>query len=159
VKVVTKFITAFIFIFILYFLLSNSFNIEELIAALSLSCIIGIFFAKLVPLELKYLNPIRLYWFIVYIPFFVLEMIKANLQIAGIVVNPGLPINPGIIRGKTKLKSAIGRLLLTSSITLTPGTLSVDIDDDEVAIHCVVVKENADLIISKFEKYIKRITE
>ena len=154
-----KFLATFIISFIIYLVIAGTFNIQEIIVGLILSLIIGLLFVKIIPFEIKYLNPVRLFWFIVYIPFFIWEMIKANFQIAAIVINPALPIKPGIVEGETSLKSPLGRLMLTSSITLTPGTLSVDIDDEEVSIHCVVVNESADEIIAKFEKYIKRITE
>ena len=140
-------------------MIAGSFDIQEIIVGLILSLIIGLLFVKIIPFEIKYLNPVRLFWLIVYIPFFIWEMIKANFQIAAIVINPALPIKPGIVEGETSLKSPLGRLMLTSSITLTPGTLSIDIDDEEVSIHCVVVNESAEMIIGKFEKYIKRITE
>jgi multicomponent Na+:H+ antiporter subunit E len=87
------------------------------------------------------------------------EIIKANVRIAAIVLNPKLPISPVIKRGKTKLDSVHGKLLLSSSITLTPGTLTVDVNGDEFQIHCVREKKSAEEIMGPFEKYIKRITE
>jgi multicomponent Na+:H+ antiporter subunit E len=87
-------------------------------------------------------------------------MIKANIQIALTVINPSLPINPDIIKTKTKLKKPISKLLLTSSITLTPGTLSTDIDEEEISIHYVKKPDPKDKeTIRAFEKYIERISE
>jgi multicomponent Na+:H+ antiporter subunit E len=59
--------------------------------------------------------------------FLFIEIIKANLDVALRVIKPVIPINPGIVKVKTKLKTPMGRLILTNSITLTPGTLTVDI--------------------------------
>ncbi len=157
-----KIITAFISSFLIYIFIVGRFTPAELVAGIILSILISIFVVKFFPISIKYLNPIRIFWLIVYLFPFMWYMIKANVIIALTVAKPSLPISPGILRGKTELKSALGKILLTSSITLTPGTLSVDIDDDdEVQIHCVQIKEGdtAEKIMKPFEKFIKRITE
>ena len=58
-------------------------------------------------------------------------MLKANLHVAYIVLHPMLPIKPGIIKIKTKLKKDTSLTFLSNSITLTPGTLTIDIDPDK----------------------------
>ncbi|MFA7123327.1 MAG: Na+/H+ antiporter subunit E, partial [Candidatus Delongbacteria bacterium] len=78
------------------------------------------------------------------------------------VIKPVIPINPGIVKVKTKLKSPMGRLMLTNSITLTPGTLTVDIKDDTLYIHWIDVKDKeesgaTEKIVSNFEKYLEVI--
>jgi len=78
------------------------------------------------------------------------------------VLNPSLPINPGIVKVKTRLKSKTGRMVLANSITLTPGTLSIDIKDEFLYVHWIDVKD-CDLqcateeIVKKFEKYLEVI--
>jgi multicomponent Na+:H+ antiporter subunit E len=76
------------------------------------------------------------------------------------VLSPSLPINPGIVEVKTKLKSKIGRVILADSITLTPGTFTLDLKDDSMFIHWVDVKstdleKSTQLIVNKFEKYLE----
>lgn len=156
-----KIITAFISSLFIYIFIVGRFTPAEIIAGIILSLIIAVLVVNFFPLDLKYLNPIRIFWLFIYLFPFLWYMIKANLIIASTVIKPSLPISPGILRGKTELKSPLGKLLLTSSITLTPGTLSVDIEGDEVQIHCVQVKEGytAENIMKPFEKFIKRITE
>ena len=93
---------------------------------------------------------------------FLKELIKSNLDVAFRVINPSLPINPGIVEVKTKLKSPIGRLMLANSITLTPGTLTVETQDDSFFIHWIDVS-SPDIeaatqeIANKFEKYLEVI--
>ncbi len=111
---------------------------------------------------LKLLNPVRLFWAIVYIPVFLYHMIVANMDVAYRVLNPGLPINPGIVKVKTKLKSDLGKTMLANSITLTPGTLTVDIEDEYLYIHWINVisedlEEATKEIVDKFEKHLMRI--
>jgi multicomponent Na+:H+ antiporter subunit E len=90
------------------------------------------------------------------------DLIKSNFDVARRVLNPALPIKPGIVEVKTKLKSKFARMLLANSITLTPGTLTVDVKDDSFFIHWIDVK-NEDVeaaskeIVEKFEKYLEVI--
>lgn len=131
------------------------------VAALFLSILFNSLFDPNLP---KLLNPVRLFWFLVYVPVFLYHLIVANLDVAYRVLNPGLPIKPGIVKIKTGLKTDIAKTFLANSITLTPGTMTVDIKDEYLYIHWINVKhtdvENATNDISKtFEKYIKRIFE
>ena len=67
-------------------------------------------------------------------------------------------------RLKTCLKSEIGRTFLANSITLTPGTLTVDCIEGDLYVHWINIvsedpEEETNLIVSKFEKYLKKIFE
>ena len=97
---------------------------------------------------------------ILYYGYFFKELIKANLKLAAIVIAPALPINPGIVKVRTRLKSRMGRLMLANSITLTPGTLTVELDGEWLYVHCVTL-ESADVeaataeIVAGFERYLE----
>ena len=78
------------------------------------------------------------------------------------MIKPVIPINPGIVSVRTKLKSPIGRMALANSITLTPGTLTVDIKEDKLYIHWIDVTDLDEeaatrKIVSGFEKYLEVI--
>jgi multicomponent Na+:H+ antiporter subunit E len=74
-------------------------------------------------------HPLRYWYFLAeYLPKFIWECFKANIDVAYRVMHPKLPIKPGIVKVKTKLKSDTALTFLANSITLTPGTLCVDID-------------------------------
>ncbi|MGB9613621.1 MAG: Na+/H+ antiporter subunit E [Candidatus Margulisiibacteriota bacterium] len=110
------------------------------------------------------LQPERYFWFVYYLPIFLWEVVKANFDVAYRVLHPKLPINPGLVKIRTNLKSEVSKAFLANSITLTPGTMTVDIKDEELYIHWIDVKaktvEEASRIISeKFEKIIARIFE
>ena len=77
---------------------------------------------------------------IYYLIIFIRELIKSNISVAWIVLTPSLPINPGIVKFKSKLKTDYAKMILANSITLTPGTLSIDIIDDTFYIHWMNVK-------------------
>ncbi len=112
-------------------------------------------------------NPLRYWYFIVYyLQVFLWECFKANLDVAYRVSHPQLPITPGIVKVKTKLKSDTGITFLANSITLTPGTLSVDIDKEKgvLYIHWINVKETdveaaTKSIVARFERILTKIFE
>ena len=108
----------------------------------------------------------RYFWFLYYVPIFIWECTKANIDVAIRVSHPRLPINPGIVKVKTTLKSDTGLTFLANSITLTPGTLSVDIDQENgfLYVHWIDVKAEdqekaTQIIVHRFEKILKRIFE
>jgi multicomponent Na+:H+ antiporter subunit E len=97
-----------------------------------------------------------------YYGYFFKELVKSNLRLAAIVLSPSLPIEPGIVKVRTRLKSRMGRLMLANSITLTPGTLTVEMDGEWLYIHWVSV-QSADIeaataaIVAGFERYLEVI--
>jgi multicomponent Na+:H+ antiporter subunit E len=111
---------------------------------------------------LALLKPRRVLYALAYLPFLVWSIILSNLDVARRVLSPRLDINPGIVRIRTRLKNPVGRMILANSITLTPGTLSVDIVGDYLYIHWVDVKERdteaaSQRIAASFEKYLEVI--
>ncbi|MDD2752199.1 MAG: Na+/H+ antiporter subunit E [Candidatus Omnitrophica bacterium] len=109
-------------------------------------------------------NPGRYLWFVYYLLLFTWECIKANIDGAWRVAHPDLPINPGIVKVKTNLKSEVGITFLANSLTLKPGTMTVDIDKTNgyLYIHWADVKSQdvdkaTELIVRKFERVLMRI--
>jgi multicomponent Na+:H+ antiporter subunit E len=112
----------------------------------------------------KFLQPQRYFWLIIYLLVFTWSCVKANLDVAYRVLHPAMPIKPGIVKVKTTLKSEFARTLLANSITMTPGTLTVDIMGDYFYIHWIYIRSEdpevyTGIIMGNFEKYIKRIVE
>ena len=97
---------------------------------------------------------------VLYYGYFFKELVKSNFRIAAIVLSPSLPIKPGIVKVRTRLQSRMGRLMLANSITLTPGTLTVEVDGQWLYVHCVTV-ESTDIdaataeIVAGFERYLE----
>ncbi len=112
----------------------------------------------------RLLQPKRLLYAVAYIPYMIVAIVKANLDVARRVVDPRLPIRPGIVKIRTRLRNPMARMVLANSITLTPGTLTVDIRDDELFIHWVDV-ETGDVeqatrdIAAGFERFLEVIFE
>lgn len=87
------------------------------------------------PKERPHINWIDLYYIILFIVTLFWEMVKANIKVAYIVLHPNMPISPGMIRIKTHLQTDLGKVILANAITLTPGTLSVELAGDSLLIH------------------------
>jgi len=105
----------------------------------------------------------RYFWLIIYVFILVLEGLRSNIDVAYRVLHPDLPINPGIIKIKTKIKSALGLTLLVNSITFSSGACAVDIDHDKgyIYVHCLDVesqniKAATELIAARFEKILEK---
>jgi len=95
-----------------------------------------------------------------YYGYFFKELVVSNVKLAAIVLSPSLPINPGIVKVRTRLKSRMGRLMLANSITLTPGTLTVELEGEWIYVHWVTV-DSVDVeaatqrIVAGFESYLE----
>lgn len=82
------------------------------------------------------------------------EIIKANVDVFIRVVHPRLPIQPRLISFQSYLGTDVAKTILANSITLTPGTLTVEIDGDTFFIHCLA-KTHADGILNgKLERMV-----
>lgn len=152
-----------LFSFAVWLLLTWTLNWQNLIAGGLVSITVGLIFGNLtVSAPAKVFQLQRWFWFIVYIPVFLWEMAKANLDVAYRVLHPKMPINPGIVKVKTKIQSEMGRTFLANSITLTPGTFTVDIKDELLYIHWINVKyqdvdEASKEIVGRFENFLLKI--
>ena len=160
-------IALFIIGFLVWTLLTWPLEIQHLIVGLIVAGFIAFITGDLFSKRPHHFGHITRYLlFLYYIPIFLWECLKANIDVALRVLNPSLPINPGIVKVKTTLKSDTGLTFLANSITLTPGTLCVDIDTEKgiLYIHWIDVKTEdidkaTELIVSNFEKILKKIFE
>jgi len=177
------FVVTFVLCFVSYLLLTTgsgtdvvflgtlkilSWSFEEIILGVILSAIVGIVTRKIfVKKDFRMANPIRWFTFVGYLFYFFYEMAKANFDVAYRVITG--KINPGIVKISPNLKTDLGISMFANSITLTPGTLSVDIDEDsnDLYIHWINVKEEAlkkkpvdcKYVSAGFEKWVRRIAE
>jgi len=106
------------------------------------------------------LTPRAVVFAVAYFFVFLGELIRANLDVAFRVLSPELPIRPGVVRVRTKLHSRLGRLLLANSITMTPGTITVETDGELFYVHWINVagedvEEATQRIVAKFERYLE----
>lgn len=158
-----RFLSAFIVFYVLWIALSGV-AVEELIVGAVVALLLSFVVGHLTDYHFDGKTPLSTIKYIfMYIPLFIVKLIQANLDMAKIVLSKDLPIKPGFVILKTSLKKDISKLSLANSITLTPGTLSVDIKDEEVLIHWVKVEGSEDqqkeAIAGAFEKQLGGIFE
>lgn len=80
---------------------------------------------------------LQIWRFLLYLPWLLSRIIMANIQVAYLVLNPKMPIEPVFLLFDTKMKKGISRVTLANSITLTPGTVTVDLNNDSYIIHAL----------------------
>lgn len=153
---------AFAICFILWLLLIGSFKTDDLIAGIIVSGVVSIISAKrLAILNGLIISPLSLISVLRYLWYFLIELIKANFDLAGRILSKNIPLAPAIVEVQTTMRSDLGRLLLANSITLTPGTLSVDIVEDRILVHWIDCPDKLDLeyntkrIAQGFERHLK----
>ncbi|MBN2017849.1 MAG: Na+/H+ antiporter subunit E [Candidatus Cloacimonetes bacterium] len=161
-RIFKRSVLLFIFLFLIWFLLTG-FKTQELIAGAVVALLITVIYnSQTLAFEEFKLTPKSFVYSIIYIFIFIIELLKSNFDVASRVASPTLPINPGIVKVKTKLKSKMGRLILANSITLTPGTLTVETKDEFFYIHWINIsteniEDTSKEIISRFERYLEVI--
>ena len=156
-------IAYFVLGFAVWMLLVYTFHYQEVMAGIGVALFTAVLFGKYLPLQpSKLLSPVRWFWLLAYIPVFAYMCVKCNIDVALRVLSPGLQLKPGIVKIRTSLKSDIARVFLANSITLTPGTMTVELKDDVLYIHWIEVGSNdpaeaGKAIIGPFEYFLSRI--
>lgn len=131
-------------LFLLWIVLNSRFSVD---AGMLQVCIVGAAVAGFAYLfahkALGYTLKSELRWWkkspVLLAYFFILikEIIMANFQMIKFVVSKKKEIHPVMIKVRIPLKSNVARVLLANSITLTPGTITAELEDDYFTIHCV----------------------
>lgn len=83
------------------------------------------------------LHEIKIYKLPAYFIWLIWQIIVSGFQVARILISPKLPIDPHMIKFKVNFPNVHAKMILGNSITLTPGTLTVDIVDDEFTVHAL----------------------
>ncbi len=102
-------------------------------------------------------HPIHLSWRALgYWPWLAKEIVKSAWGVSRIIVHPRLPISPTLVRAKTSQKSAVGVVTYANSITLTPGTISVDVREGEILVHALTREGAAGLLEGEMDRRVTR---
>ncbi len=87
------------------------------------------------------------------------EILVSNFNVAKIVLSPKIIISPTVVKIKTKIKSDFHKTIFANSLTLTPGTLTIFMDKDEIIVHCLKDEYATGLTNSVFERLILKVEE
>ncbi|MFH1501743.1 MAG: Na+/H+ antiporter subunit E [Candidatus Eisenbacteria bacterium] len=154
-----------VIIFALWMLLTWSLDVQSVIAGAVIAILFAFLLSGLLPQRVeRLLSPVRWFWAIMHLISLSFWIVVANFDVLYRVVHPNMPIRPGIVKIKTTLKSDEGKAFLANSITLTPGTLTVDIIDDWLYVHWINVHESLEDteamtrdIAGRFEVTLRRV--
>ncbi len=80
------------------------------------------------------------------------EIALANIDVTKRILAPNLPINPQLFRVKATQHNELGKVIFANSITLTPGTVTVDIDGDEFLVHALSDATKDDLETGEMDR-------
>ncbi len=92
-----------------------------------------------------------------YVPWLVKQIVLASLQVAYAVLHPRMPINPSLVRFKARLPNVTALVILGNSITLTPGTFTLRIKDDEFLVHSLMEASHAGIVDGSLPGQVARL--
>ena len=146
-------------LFATWLLLSGHY--DAFIVALGVaSCVFAVAIARRMDVCDHETHPIHLtvrvigYW-----AWLIKEIVKANIDVAKRVLSPRLAISPALIRVKSSQATDLGRVVYANSITLTPGTITVDIEGDEFIVHELDPASSEDIRNHAMENQIQRLCQ
>lgn len=134
-------------LFIFWVAISGTLKWPQLVVGMAAAIFVTYFNRKLLitAAESPPLSLITLLWLTGYFIVLLIDIIKANFQVAWIVLHPRMPIEPNLVPLEVDLDRVAGRVLLANSITLTPGTLTILADEKKFLVHALTFKSGEDL--------------
>ena len=100
---------------------------------------------------------LQLWHFLVYLPWLLSRIIRANIQVAYLVLHPRMPIEPVLLQFQTRMRRSIAQVILANSITLTPGTVTVYLENGRYIIHVLVPSAAQELIEAQMQNRVGAI--
>ena len=123
-----------------------------------LSCLLVTMIAHKMKIDDQEGHPIHLLTrLLTYIPWLFWAIVKSNVDIAIRILKPGMPISPRIIKVKASQQTDVGRVIYANSITLTPGTVSVDLDGDEILVHALTSESAVELEAGDMDRRVSKV--
>ena len=103
-------------------------------------------------------HPIHVTWgALTYIPWLIKEIVKSNLDVLRIILSPTLSATPTLVRVKASQTSDLGKVIYANSITLTPGTISVDVANGEILVHALTREGAEDLLNGEMDRRVTKM--
>lgn len=145
--------------FCLFLIFSGKITLEIAIFGAVLAIVMTVFCVKFLDyrirnelLFLRLLPHVIAYFFVL-----IIEIIKANISVIPLIVSPKYEVEPVLISFCSPLKTDLAKTILADSITLTPGTITVELTDREYLIHCLDREFSKDLCTSVFVKRLQKM--
>lgn len=149
----------FILLYALWLILNGRITLEICLFGIAISALIYLFMCKFMDFSIK--KDLRLMsrigLGIAY--FFVLlkEIFVSNFKVIAIILFKSIPITPSMTEVRVELKSRMAKTILANSITLTPGTITVKVEDDVFTVHCLSAELIEGIEESTFVKLLRKM--
>ena len=142
--------------FTIWLLLSGYFS-PLLLSFGAASCLFVVLIAHRMDVVDREGLPLHLGWKLVpYWIWLIVEIIKANVDVAKRILDPALPISPSMVSLASTQKTAVGKVIYANSITLTPGTVSTAVSDSGIEVHALTREGAAALMEGEMDR---RVTD
>ncbi|RKD97385.1 monovalent cation/H+ antiporter subunit E [Halopiger aswanensis] len=156
-ETVDRLFATFAISFGFYLVLGDPFYWFDLVTGAAVAGIVSIVLARVTftfPLD-RVQSPLRVVRFVIYIPYLLWEILKANIAVSAVILRPSMPIEPTLTRVNARVRSGLPLAALANSITLTPGTLTVRATDRQLLVHTLIPAAREDLFDGGLEKAIR----
>ena len=129
----------FVLFFLVWIVFNGNITTEIVIFGLVIAAVVFAFICKFMDYSVKkevlfYKKILAFIWYVVIL---IVEIIKANVVVIHMITTQKEIVEPVIVKFKANLKSETARVILANSITLTPGTITVSLEEDEFVVHCL----------------------
>lgn len=161
---IIKHLPTFLLFFIFWVVITNRLTPDYIILGIIISLLSIFIFGKEFPILQVNISFRRLIYILYYLVFLLKEITLSSLKVGYSILQPKITVKPALIKCKTNLNNKLAQVILANSITLTPGTLTVNLEGDYLYIHKLDVKNsNREVlrkeIIEKFESILKKVFE
>jgi len=137
----------FFALFVFWMFITASFSLENIVWGLISSFLVTLILMLILRIRLSEgITPLFLIRLPIFLAMLTWEVIKANINLAYILIRPRLLIDPTIVRFKSALRGDFRNTILADSITVTPGTLTLDAQGDELLVHCLAPSHKKGLL-------------
>ena len=159
-------VSEFIALFIMWLILSGHYQLKYILLGVASAALVtfltndifsAIFHTEAIEENGVWLAFLKFLRFLAYMPWLLYQIIKANIQVASIVLNPKMPVDPVFVQFSTTMKRKVAQVILATSITLTPGTVVVRLEDGRYTIHALVPGSAGDLVEAKMQNKVGAI--
>ena len=155
---IMRFVLTALIMFAFWIFLSGKFSFILLLSGVISSILVSHMSNDLLigngDIKLGFIRTIR---FIRFLPWLLWQIVLANIDLALRTLHPKMPINPILINIKNNLKTDLGMVILANSITLTPGTVTIDVNENEFLVHVISEKAAQSLISGEMQARVKKI--
>ncbi|EMA62676.1 monovalent cation/H+ antiporter subunit E [Halorubrum lipolyticum] len=151
----TRFVAMFGFSLAFYLVLGDPFYWFDWVTGVATAAIVSITLSR-VSIDTEPAvprTPMRVLRGVIYVPVLLFEIVKANVEVARVILDPRLPIEPTMNRMRVIVGSGLPLMTLANSITLTPGTLTVRARDSDLYVHSLIPSARDGLFDGSLERW------